>query len=158
MIEYQTGRLSKKNRAIIENLLNSLTDDYSDFYMTHQNLRLFLKENQELLFDSLEKGNKIIWDSTRGLAFITGYHDKISPRKYVKILAMSEEKAEQLLKVVYWHVEENLYAKVKKDSPIRRALQKCGFRFCGDRGKEILLCHRHVPRPTPKNYKEEDEE
>lgn len=157
MVEYQTGRLSEKNRIVVENILNSLTDSFSDFYITQNNLRLFLKENQDILFDSLEKGNKLFWDSTRGIIFVTGYHDK-SPRKYVKILAKDEKSAEDLIKVLFWHTKENLYAKLKKNNPIRRVLQKNQFKFAGDRGREILLMKRYITREDLKIDKKREVE
>jgi len=148
--------LSEKEKVKIENLINSIPDYFSDFYITKDNTRLFIRENQDLFFECLKRGDKIAWNE-KGIAFITGWSDK-SSRKYIKILSEDEQSAEQLIKVTFWHVDCSLFAKVKKDSPLRRVLERNQFRFAGDRGSQILLKHTYIPRPTPKNYKEEDEE
>ena len=42
-----------------------------------------------------------------------------------------------------WNINNvELYAKVKKENPLSRALQRNGFKFAGSRGKEILLCRK----------------
>jgi len=139
MIQYKRGQASKKELSIINDILENFIDTYSDFYITRKNLRLFIKENKDLLFDCIKKGDKIIYAEEKGIIFITGYSDK-ADRKYIKILAKDEESADYLIKVMGWHTEkEKLFAKVKKNNPIRRVLQRNNFTFCGDRGKEILL-------------------
>ena len=143
MIKYKSGKLSKKDTNIIKDILTDVTDVYGDGYITRNNLRLFLKENTDLLFDGVEKGDKIVYDENKGLIFITGWSDKAN-RKYIKVLAKNEESADHLLKIVGWHTTEVLWAKVKKNNPIRRILQKNGFCFAGDRGKEILMCRNNI--------------
>jgi len=138
MIKYKSGKLSKKDTTIIRSILTDVTDIYGDGYITRNNLRLFLKENTNLLFEGIEKGDKIIYEENKGLIFITGWSDKAN-RKYIKILAKNDESADKLLKIVGWHIKEDLWAKVKKNNPIRRVLQLNNFKFAGDRGKEILL-------------------
>ncbi len=147
------GQLSKKERQQVDSLLEEFSDLYGDFYITKDNLRLFIKENKHLFFECLKKGDKVIWDDEKGIIFITGYSDK-APRKYIKILTNNEELVGKLLKVLLWQTDCDLYAKVKKNNPIRRILQNNGFRFCGDRGKEILLCRKHIPQ-TESYIKEE---
>jgi len=143
MIKYKIGKTSDKESRLIKDIINELTDIYGDFYVTRNNLRLFIKENLDLVFDCIEKGDKIVYDENKGLIFITGWSDKAN-RKYIKILAKDDESADHLLKIVGWHTTEVLWAKVKKNNPIRRILQKNGFRFAGDRGKEILMCRNNI--------------
>ena len=150
-------QLNKKEIREVESLINSILDNYSDFYITKNNLRLFIKENTDLFFECLRKGDKVAWDTERGIIFVTGYHDK-SPRKYVKILAKDEKSAEDLIKVLFWHTKENLYAKLKKNNPIRRVLQKNQFKFAGDRGREILLMKRYITREDLKIDKKREVE
>jgi len=137
MLIYKSGNLSKKEKLVVESLLDSITDIYSDFYLTRDNLRLFIKENSHLLFEGLSKGDKIIYGD-EGVLFIHGFSDN-APRKYVKILARNEEDASQLLKLLNWNVNEELYAKVKKNNIVLRALQKNGFIWKGSRGLETLV-------------------
>ncbi len=44
-----------------------------------------------------------------------------------------------LIKVAFQNVQCDLFAKVKKNNPLKLALQRNRFKFAGDRGKEILL-------------------
>lgn len=131
------NQLTKKEREEVRITLQEISDLYGDFYITKNNLRLFIKENTDLLFDNLKKGDKIAFGEGV-FAYISGFADKV-PRKYIKILSNDEEKTERLIKVVFQQVKYDLYAKVKKNNPLKRTLQRLGFRFAGDRGKEILL-------------------
>jgi len=143
MICYKSGMISKKEKIEIESILNELTDIYGDFYITKNNLRLFIKENKDLLFNAIEKVDKLVYAEDKGIILIIGFSEKVS-RKYIKILAKDEESADHLLKVVNWNVEEDLWAKVKKNNPIRRVLQRNNYKFAGDRGAEILLNKENI--------------
>jgi len=136
------NQLSKKDKIDLNILLQEIPDYYRDFYITKENLRLFIKENEELLYDSLKKGDKILFQENEGVIFIHGWSDK-SDRKYIKILAKNDELGDKLLKYIIWEIDCDLYAKVKKNNPIREILQKNSFIFAGDRGKEVLLCKKY---------------
>lgn len=139
MIDFKSGQISKKEKDKINIILTEIVDAYSDFYITRNNLRLFIKDNLHLLWEALKNGDKIVFGE-EGILFITGWSDK-SDRKYVKILTNTEDNADKLLKILSWNMSDtDLYAKIKKESPIAKSLQKNGFKFKGDRGKEILLC------------------
>lgn len=146
MIEYKSGQLSKKEELQVEKIISSIIDIYSDFYLTKENLRLYIKENIHLLFDCLKQGDKIVYNEEDGIIIVTGYSDK-APRKYLKILAKNDKSAERLLTVMLWNVEENLYIKLKRNNPLIKVLQslddykenKFKFRIKGYRGNEILL-------------------
>jgi len=144
MIEF-VGFPNKKERYNIDVLIDELVDFYGDFYITRNNLRLFIKENIELLYECLKKGDKIAYSDKDGIVFVTGFSDK-SKRKYVKLLSTDVESADRLLKVVGWHINCDLWAKVKKNNPIKKALIKNNFRFFGDRGKEIIFCRKYIPQ------------
>ena len=148
MLQYKSGSLSKKDKVEINSLLDAITDLYGSFYITKERLRLYIKENSHLLYEGISKGNKVIW-GPEGIILVDGFADSY-PRKYVKILARNEEDASQLIKLLNWNLpSEELYAKLKKNNPILRALQKNSFNFVGDRGKEILLCRK----PKQNNFK-----
>lgn len=137
MIKYAT-QISKKEKKVLDFILKDIIDEFRDFYMTKQNLRLFIKDNQHLLFEALNKGDKVAFSEEDGLVFVTGWSDK-AERKYLKVLATNLESANKLLKVLLWNIKTNLYIKIKKNNPILQVLQKNNFVFKGNRGKEILL-------------------
>jgi len=144
--------LSDKEKKHVASLLCELTDLYGDFYITRNNLRLFIKENQNVLFNCLKKGDKIVFNET-GLAVICGFSDKAN-RKYVKFLTKDAKDIEKFLKVIAWNLNCDLYVKIKKTNPQKEALQDNYFKFAGDRGKEILLVRRarkNVNRAADKN-------
>ena len=138
MITFHSGQISKKEETKISGLLCELIDIYSDFYITRDNIRLYLKENQELLFDSLKKGNKIAYHEEYGIAIVDGYADN-AKRKYVKILAKDVKSAFKLLRVINSNIKDTLYAKIKKKNPILQSFKNNYFEFKGSRGMEILL-------------------
>ena len=129
--------LAKKERFTLTSLMADLVDAYGDFYLTKDNLRLFIKENQDILYEGLSKGDKIAFYEN-GLAVVVGFSDN-APRKYIKILAKDDASAESLLKILFWNTDCDLYAKVKKTNPLKNVLERNGFYFLGGRGKEILL-------------------
>jgi hypothetical protein len=151
MIVFKNG-LSDKEKKQITSLLCELTDVYGDFYITRDNLRLFIKENLNVLFDCLKKGDKIAFDDS-GVVVICGFSDK-ADRKYLKFLTRNPDDTEKFLKVIAWNLNCDLYVKIKKNNPLKDVLQKNYFRFAGDRGKEILLVKRartYAERNTDKN-------
>lgn len=136
MINFKTG-LSKEEKKSLTTMFLELHDLHGDFYLTKNNLRIFIKDNPDVLFDCLSKGDKIAFDEN-GVAVITGFSDKM-PRKYLKILTKKPEDAKKYLDVIGWNCSENLYIKIKKTNPLKDILLANGFKFFGGRGKEILL-------------------
>lgn len=139
MINFKDGTLNKKEKQYVNIILSDIVDIWGDFYITKDRLRLFIKENTHILWEALEKGDKIIFGE-EGILLITGFSDK-AERKYIKILSNNEENTDKLLKILNWNITNiDLYAKVKKESYTLKSLQRNGFKFLGDRGKELLLC------------------
>lgn len=132
--------LSDKEKKHITSLLSELTDEYGDFYVTKNNLRLFIRENPDVLFESLKRGDKIAFND-HGMAVVCGFSDK-ADRKYVKILTKNLTDIGNFVKVICWNVTCDLFIKVKQNSPQRDVLQKNYFRFVGGRGREVLLVRR----------------
>lgn len=139
MINFKSN-LSEKEKKHITSLLSELTDEYGDFYITKNNLRLFIRENPNVLFESLKRGDKIAFND-HGMAVICGFSDK-ADRKYVKILTKNLADIGNLVKVICWNVTCDLFVKVKQNSPQRNYLQKNYFRFVGGRGREVLLVRK----------------
>ena len=146
MIIFKTGRLSEREERIIDEILEECDDIYRDFYITRNNLRLFIQENKDLLYLGLRKGDKLIYEENRGFIFITGWSDNKSPRKYVKILAINDHSADRLLKALAWNIKTDLYIKIKKNNPLVAILKRNNYRFIGDRGLEVLLCRKYIPK------------
>jgi hypothetical protein len=140
MITFKGTGLSKKEQSEIASLICEITDIYGDFYLTKNNLRLFIKENLNTFFETLKKGDKIAYDES-GVAIVTGFSDKMN-RKYVKILVKKPEDASKLLQALHWNIRGDLYTKVKKNNPLKEVYEKNGFEFLGGRGKEILLIRK----------------
>ena len=153
MIIHKSGQLSKNEKEIIQNILQDFTDAFGDTYITRNNLRLYIKENIDVVFEGLSKGDKLSYEENRGFILIDGYSDK-APRKYIKIVTLNDNATNRLLKTLHWHVREDLYVKISKNNPVKRVLERNGFRFAGDRGKQILLCRKYIPS-KPKKQKEE---
>ena len=157
MLISKTG-ISLKERRIIENILDTNVDLYGDYYITRSNIRIYLRDNPDILFDCLNKSDEMVYDeqNENGMAFISGWSDK-SPRKYVKILTKDEKLASSFLKIISWNARIDLYAKLKKNNPLIKVFQKSGYIFLGDRGSEILLCRKYIPRPERIQYKKEED-
>jgi len=139
--------LSRRDKRTVESCLYEVVDLYSDFYYTRDNIRISLRDNPEILFSSLGKGDKIVLDSEneKGIAVITGWSDK-SPRKYVKILTRDEKLADKMLKIITWSLKCDLYVKIKKNNRLLKTFQRNFFKFVGDRGQEILLLRKYIER------------
>jgi len=148
--------LTKKEKEKLRSLIRDLTDVYKDFYITKNNLRLFIQDNLDLLYECLKKGDQIAFDENLGIIFVYGFSDNAS-RKYLKILAKDENSANHLLKVLSWHLKIDLYAKLKKSNPLIKVLERNGFKFIKDRGAEILLFRKYFST-RPIEQKEENEE
>jgi len=131
------SRLTKKERERISDFINETNDVYSDFYITRNNCRLYVKENVNILFDGLKKGNKIAFNEN-GLIIVLGWSDNFN-RHYIKFLTKDENTAEELLRVLSWNLNIILWTKIKKRNPIINVLKRNGFKFVGSRGQEILL-------------------
>lgn len=139
MLKLQHSKLSKKDSKKIDLFISDLTDDFREFYITHNNIRLYIQSNKELLSKSVEKGNYLIYDTEeKGLLLVTGYSDNFK-RKYIKILAENNEIIYNLLQMLIMNVKEDLFIKVNKRNPIIKILREFGFVFQGGRGKQILM-------------------
>ena len=128
------SRLTKKEKLQITTMIQEIPDYFGDFYLTKNNLRLFIKDNLSLLFDGLKRGDKIAYNDS-GLAIVTGFSDK-NPRKYIKFLVKDDKSANDLLQI--------LYTKLKKRNPLIKVLQTNNFEWFASRGKEILLVRKYI--------------
>ena len=143
MLLFKSGKLNKQDKEKIDYILNEIVDIYGDFYTTKNNIRLMLRDNSHILYEDLKKGDKIVY-ADEGILFVTGFSDN-ARRKYVKILSDSESNASKLIRFLNLQLTDiELYVKIKKENPILKSFQTKGFKFVGDRGKEILLCRKPI--------------
>ena len=136
------SRLTKKEKLQITEMVQELHDYFGDFYITKDNLRLFLKENISLLFEGLKSGDKICYDK-EGIIFVTGFSDK-NPRKYIKLLVKNEKAANDLLNMLSWNLKCDLWAKLKVRNPLVEVLKNNNFVYFASRGKEMLLVRKYI--------------
>ena len=136
------SRLTKKEKLQITEMVQELHDYFGDFYITKDNLRLFLKENISLLFEGLKSGDKICYDK-EGIIFVTGFSDK-NPRKYIKLLVKNEKAANDLLNMLSWNLKCDLWAKLKVRNPLVEVLKNNNFVYFASRGKEVLLVRKYI--------------
>lgn len=136
MVNFKS-RLTQKDKQKIWDFIKETPDIYNDFYITKNNARFFLKENLEVLFDCLKKGDKIAYDES-GIAIVTGFSDDFK-RHYIKFLTKDEKTAEDLLRVLSWNLKVTLWVKLKKNNIVINVLRRNGFKWVGSRGQEILL-------------------
>ena len=122
--------------------------DY-DFYITESNVRLymtdksnikkFFKQTATVLYKKERgdyKGVVGVWKSEGGG----------KTRHYIKLNADTFNTARDLLSVLLWNFEKDLYIKIRKDSKFVSAFKNKGFRFKGGRGCQILLYRKYIPK------------
>jgi ATP-dependent protease HslVU (ClpYQ) peptidase subunit len=149
--------LNKKEKRFVQNVLENNVDLYSDFYVTKDNIRIGIRDNSDILFKYLGKGDVIAYeeDNEAGIGLVTGWSDG-SARKYVKILTKDEHLASNLLKIINWSANIDLFAKLKKNNPLIKVFNRAGYSFKGDRGSEILLMRQYIYHPQKEFSKDEE--
>jgi hypothetical protein len=135
------SKLSKKEESQIRLMLMDISDPFCEFYITQKNIRLFVRENFDILKSCLTQGDKIVFDD-KCFAIVLGFSDN-SPRKYVKFLSRDLDSVGALVGSLYLNIKEDLYCKVKNNNPIKDKLIELGFKMVGNRGKESLLMHTY---------------
>ena len=130
------SKLTKTEKEKVKTILDNLIDFYADFYLTKNNLRLFIKQNLEILFEELDKGDKIVYND-KGVLVINGFSDN-RDRKFVKILCDDLKTGDELLKALD-ELKMDLFIKIKRTNPLKETLEKNNFKIFKNRGKEFLL-------------------
>ena len=127
-----------------------LIDEFDyDFYITENNVRLYMTDKKHLkkflrqcsmVFIKKERGDYKgvigVWKSVGGG----------KTRYYIKLAATDFNMAKNLLTVLLWNFEKDLYVKIRKDSKFVSAFKNKGFRFHGGRGCQILLYRKFVKK------------
>lgn len=139
-------------------------DQFSDFYVTKNNRRLFLNNTKvaiEVFNDCLKSGDKCYIKEEKNhisaVLLIIGYKDNMD-RKYVKMLTKNQDDCRDLFRFLQWQRLSNLFIKSRKnniqfvkyderlkDNKYTKGYKpsyfarKTGFRIIVVRDKEILL-------------------
>lgn len=138
---YYKEKLNKEDEQKISDIIQNLSDEFGDFYLTKNNMRLYIRENISLLFESLNKGDKTVYNEN-GIILTTGFSDNYN-RNYIKILAKNNDTASKLIKVLLLNLKDvDLYCKIKRNNPVRYMLYSHNFKFYKGRGKEMLLLRK----------------
>jgi len=147
---------NQKDKQFISQILYNVVDLYGDFYSTKDNLRISLRDNPDVLFKHLKSGSQVVYEENNenGLALIL---KEKSFRTYIKILTKNPTLANSFLKIISWHVKEDLYVKIKKNNSLFKVFQKNNFQFLGNRGNEVLLGRKYIARPEFVYKKDESE-
>lgn len=130
------SKLTEIEKEKVKTILANLIDFYADFYLTKNNLRLFIKSNLEILFEELDKGDKIVYND-KGVLVVNGFSDNRG-RKFVKILCDDLKTGDKLLKSL-GDLEIDLFIKIKRTNPLKETLEQNGFEFFKNRGRETLM-------------------
>ena len=145
MIEQLTKK-PKKYEEIIIFLTNQF--DY-DFYITENNVRLYMTDKSNLK-KFLRQSSLVFYKKEKGdYKGIIGVFKSIGggkTRYYVKVAAVNFNTAKDLLTVLLWNFEKDLYIKIRKDSKFVSAFKNKGFRFRGGRRCQILLYRKFIKK------------
>lgn len=142
MINIKNSKLSKEEILEVKRILSEIPDYFNDFYYTKENLRLFIKDNCDIVIKNIEKGDYLIYDTEeKGLAFVLGFSDSYE-RKYIKLIGTDSSIISQLLATAILHIREDLYIKINNNNPIINNLLSLGFEFFHGRGRESLYIRR----------------
>jgi hypothetical protein len=124
----------------------SCNDD--DFYLTENNQRLHIRSFKHLR-KLLRNSHDIYYVNTlrnQGIVLVWKGFGGDKSRQYVKLIADQVSTARDLLTVLFWNYNRDVFIKVKKQSMLTPALREKGFRFVGGRGSEILLSRTRFSR------------
>ena len=138
-------KLKLKNNIDVLDFFNNTYDKYSDFYITKDKQRIYLKNNLYLIKKFL-KNQEVYGEINKDLEGIITIYKEKGFRPYLKILAKNNNIVKRFIKFVIWNFSNNdLYVKLKKENPLGGILQSYGFKYIGNRGtfdkpgSEILL-------------------
>ena len=90
--------------------------------------------------------------------FVWEYTTFNNTRNYVKIAYETITDADDLLMVLNWNFNKEVYVKLEKNSPIIDSFRKKGFKRCHDTDNEVLLCRSKNDKQFFPPYKEGDNE
>jgi hypothetical protein len=158
MIELFKGKKYQYNEII--DILSSA--NVEEFYFTENNQRFFVntREHFKKLLSQSHSCYYVNDDSINNKGVILVWRSKTNDlvRRYVKVAANTPQTAKNLLNLLLWAYPQELYTKIKKNSPYAYVFKGKGFKFEGDRGTEILLKRmKSLPRADFSKTKDSEE-
>ena len=136
-------RLKYKNSIDVYDFVKNVNDKYQDFYVTHENQRLFLTEFN--LIKKILVRQEVFGYFDKGLHGLLIIYKEKGFRPYVKILSENRHAESFLIKFLMFNFsEQDLYIKLKKDNTLAKYMRYFGFIPTGDRGQEILLFRKGI--------------
>jgi hypothetical protein len=137
MVIVKNSKLSASEIREIKSFFSEVFDPYCDFYLTKNNIRLFIRDNPEIFFEGLNRGDYIAYNEN-GIVSLIGFSDKAA-RKYLKFLTVKPGDVVELLVALSFKYSGEIYCKIKKNNPAMKTLLGMGFQIIGNRGQEELL-------------------
>jgi hypothetical protein len=117
---------------------------HPDFYWTEQNKRVFVTEFKYLI-KLLKQSHTILISrngDVNGIIMIWKGQGGDVKRNYIKINGENNRIINNLISVLLWNFEKDLYIKIKKYSDYINVFREKNFIFAGGRGREILLKYK----------------
>lgn len=154
-------KLTKLTPSIALELVDYIAEnsDY-DFYFTKDNSRIYITDEKSLKQFLRETVQAYVYKDDRGdfqgIILVWKSIGAGTKRYYVKMNARSAKIATDLLTVLTWNFNRELFVKIKKDNKLTEAFKYKGFRFIGGRGAQILLQRKPIPFEFKTYDKEED--
>lgn len=132
-------------------------NDY-DFYFSENNARIFITDVKSLK-RMIKKCYccyiiKINGDY-KGVILVISNNDINKQRFYVKLVAENNKIATDLLTIISWNCNKELFAKIRQNNRFMNSFKSKGFRFIDSKGVQVLLNRKYVPYELKINRKEE---
>ena len=142
-------KLNPSDKKKHDGILDFITNNFdADFYMTHENKRVYITEHYQLKILFAESQDIYVLEENSdylGIALIwvsTGGEKK---RYYIKINALNKSVADGLLTQILWdYAEKELFVKIKKNNKFLSTFYRKNFKFLGGRGSQILLHRKNL--------------
>ena len=134
--------------------------DKSNFYITVDNKRQNIKTLKDLKYLNKQSSfaiRKYENDQTKGLLFVWKSNGEMM-RNYIKIAYTTIQDVDDLLIVLNWKFNKEVYIKLPAGSEIINSFRRKGFKFCSGRGTEVLLRRDKNDRKFIAPVKEEDKD
>ena len=126
-----TKRLKNELPNFVENQIYIIKDNKRQTVRSWSEIRLLMRSSSFAIRKE-EKG------CTTGVLFVVKSSDLT--RSYVKIAYKDLIDADDLLMVLNWNFNKEVYVKLERNSPLVNSFRKKGFKRCYDREGEVLLC------------------
>ncbi len=155
-------KISHNNSTRVSELFEfvSNNEDY-DFYYYKADSKIYITDIPSLrtaIKDSVCNYTYSDKGFYKGVVLVLKSDIPNNKRFYVKMNATDPKVALDLLTILLWNFNRDLYARVKKDSKFIDVLKYKGFRFVAVKGNQILLERKAFPIDTSRVYRKEGDD